>query len=163
MSNYSSMKLEFVALKWALTEKFREYLLGQRCIIFTDNNPLSHLSTAKLGALEQRWVAQMAPFNYKVKYRSGRQNRNADALSRQNPSDHPVLGDLALGTTLPTALQRWLRRSLITKPPICTLVRNKIPSSRMLCHIGGEVLNLGLLRDSECPSRHWFSYASGTD
>lgn len=30
MSNYSSMKLEFVALKWAMTEKFREYLLGSR-------------------------------------------------------------------------------------------------------------------------------------
>ncbi len=31
MSNYSSMKLEFLALKWAMTEKFRKYLLGQRC------------------------------------------------------------------------------------------------------------------------------------
>lgn len=50
MSNYSSMKLELLALKWAMTEKFREYLLGQRCVVFTDNNPLSHLATAKLGA-----------------------------------------------------------------------------------------------------------------
>lgn len=30
MSNYSSMKLEFLALKWAMTEKFREYLLGHK-------------------------------------------------------------------------------------------------------------------------------------
>lgn len=41
MSNYSSMKLEFLALKWAMTEKFRDYLLGQKCMVFTDNNPLS--------------------------------------------------------------------------------------------------------------------------
>lgn len=53
MNNYSSMKLEFLALKWAMTEKFREYLLGQKCVVHRDNNPLSHLSTAKLGAVEQ--------------------------------------------------------------------------------------------------------------
>jgi len=33
MANYSSMKLEFLALKWAMTEKFQEYLLGHRCIV----------------------------------------------------------------------------------------------------------------------------------
>ena len=35
MDNYSSMKLEFLVLKWAMTEKFREYLLGQKCIVYT--------------------------------------------------------------------------------------------------------------------------------
>lgn len=58
MNNYSSLKLEFLALKWAMTEKFREYLLGQKCVVYTDNNPLSHLSTAKLGAVEQRWASE---------------------------------------------------------------------------------------------------------
>lgn len=48
------MKLEFLALKWAMTDKFCEYLLDHKCIVFTDNNPLSLLSLAKLGALEQR-------------------------------------------------------------------------------------------------------------
>lgn len=41
------MKLEFLALKWGMTEKFREYLLGYECAAYTDNNPLSHLSTGK--------------------------------------------------------------------------------------------------------------------
>jgi len=45
------MKWEFLALKWAMTEKFREYLLGHKCIVFTDNNPLTHLASAKLGAI----------------------------------------------------------------------------------------------------------------
>ncbi|KAG5286804.1 hypothetical protein AALO_G00018970 [Alosa alosa] len=31
MLNYSSMKLEFLALKWAMTEKFREYILAHKC------------------------------------------------------------------------------------------------------------------------------------
>ena len=52
MRNYSSMKLELLALKWAITDKFRGYLLGSSFTCFTDNNPLSHLQTAKLGAVE---------------------------------------------------------------------------------------------------------------
>ena len=43
MSNDSSMKLEFLGLKWAVTERFREYLLGAKFIFYTDNSPLSHL------------------------------------------------------------------------------------------------------------------------
>ena len=74
MSNYSSMKLEFLALKWAVTEKFQEYLLGHNCVVYTDNNPLSHLQSAKLGAPEHRWAAELAVFNLEIKYRSGRSN-----------------------------------------------------------------------------------------
>lgn len=59
MQNYSSMKLEFLALKWAVTEKFREYLLGSKFTIYTDNNPLSYLQTAKLAAVEQRWASEL--------------------------------------------------------------------------------------------------------
>lgn len=60
MLNYSLMTLEFLAMKWALTEKFRDYLLGHKFVVYTDNNPLSHLATVKLGATEQRWAAQLA-------------------------------------------------------------------------------------------------------
>ncbi|XDV45359.1 hypothetical protein PO909_013473 [Leuciscus waleckii] len=83
MENYSSMKLEFLALKWAVSEKFREYLLGSKCAVYTDNNPLSHFQTLKLGATEQRWVAQLAAFDFTVHYRPGKNNANADSLSRQ--------------------------------------------------------------------------------
>ena len=51
MSNYSSMKLEFLALKWAVAEKFRDYLIGTKFTVYTDNNPLSYLQTAKLGQI----------------------------------------------------------------------------------------------------------------
>ena len=83
MTNYSSMKLEFLALKWAVSEKFREYLLGHTFTVYTDNNPLSYMqTTAKLAAVEQRWASQLAHFNFDIKYRPGPSNRNADALSR---------------------------------------------------------------------------------
>lgn len=81
-SNYSSFKLEFLALKWAVTQKFHEYLLGAKFVVFTDNNPLAHLQTANLGSLEQRWAAQLANYNFDIKFRAGKANANADALSR---------------------------------------------------------------------------------
>lgn len=81
-ANYSSFKLELLALKWAITEKFHEYLLGSDFVVYTDNNPLAHLSTARLGAVEQRWVARLASYRFQVKHRSGKSNTNADALSR---------------------------------------------------------------------------------
>ena len=79
MQNYSSRKLELLALKWAVTEKFRSYLLGKEFVVYTDNNPLSHPQSAKLGAMEQRWAAELALFSFKMKYRPGRANGNADA------------------------------------------------------------------------------------
>lgn len=115
MNNYSSMKLEFLALKWAMSEKFREYLLGQKCVVFTDNNPLSYLSTAKLGATEQRWAAQLSAFDFTIKYRPGRTNGNADALSRQVslPGSSTSPGVMAPGTAIPLSLQE-----LLANPPM---------------------------------------------
>ena len=46
-----------------MSEKFGDYLLGHKCVVFTDNNPLSHLHLAKLGATEQRWASQLAIFD----------------------------------------------------------------------------------------------------
>ncbi len=84
MDNYSTMKFEFLALKWAVTETFRYDLIGNRFTVFTDNNLLSHLKTDKLGAVEQRWASQLSMFDLEIAYRPGRKNGNADALSRQS-------------------------------------------------------------------------------
>ena len=86
MHNYSSMKLELLGLYWAVTVKFRDYLIGSKFIVYTDNNPLSYLqSTAKVGATEMRWVADLSLFDFTIqyRYRSRCSNRNADALSRK--------------------------------------------------------------------------------
>ena len=81
MANYSSMRLELLALKWVIKEQFRSYLLGSQFEVYTDNNPLSHLENAMLGAIEQRWVSQLASFDFKIHYRRSKSNANADALS----------------------------------------------------------------------------------
>ena len=54
--NYHSTKLEFLALKWAITEHFKEYLLYQPFLVKTDNNPLTYImTTPNLDATGHRW------------------------------------------------------------------------------------------------------------
>lgn len=81
--NYPVHKLEFLALKWAVTEKFNDYLYGHKFMAYTDNNPLTYAFTsAKLDAAGHRWVSQLANYQFDITYRSGKTNIDADALSR---------------------------------------------------------------------------------
>ena len=81
--NYPAHKLEFLALKWAITEKFHDYLYGSKFEVLTDNNPLTYiLTSAKLDATGQRWVAALSAYNFTLTYRCGTQNAHADGLSR---------------------------------------------------------------------------------
>ena len=83
-SNYPAHKLDFLALKWAVCEKFHEYLYGSKPFeIYTDNNPTTYvLTSTKLDACGQRWVAKLANYNFTIRYRCGQSNVEADALSR---------------------------------------------------------------------------------
>jgi transposase InsO family protein len=87
MKSYSSMKIEFLALHWAVTKKFRDYLYGSQFTILTDNNPLSRILTSKQTAADMGKLADLADFNFTVQYRSGKTNKAADALSRNPVQD----------------------------------------------------------------------------
>ena len=41
--NYPAYKLEFLALKWAVTNQLHEYLYGGNFDVYTDNNPLTYI------------------------------------------------------------------------------------------------------------------------
>ena len=83
---YHSSKLEFLALKWAVTEQFHEYLQYQPYKVWTYNNPLTYiLMTPNLDALGHRWVAALARYNMKLEYLKGSHNKIADTLSRLPP------------------------------------------------------------------------------
>ena len=86
----SSAKIELLALKWAMCEKFKDYLIGSKVLVFTDNSPLVHVEKSKLGAAQIRWISEMALFDYKIRYRTGRTNLVADNLSRR---PLPPIGD----------------------------------------------------------------------
>ena len=54
-TKYPVHKLEFLCLKWVITEQFYEYLYENTFNVYTDNNPLTYvLTTAKLGAMGHR-------------------------------------------------------------------------------------------------------------
>ena len=80
---YHSSKLEFLALKWAVTEQFREYLQYQPFLVRTDNNPLTYvMMTPNLDAVGHRCLVAMAGYNFEMEYVHGTDNKVADALSR---------------------------------------------------------------------------------
>ena len=84
---YHSNKQEFLALKWAVTEQFHEYLSPygknrNEFVVRTDNNPLTYIfSSANLDAAGQRWVAQLASYNFALEYQKGKDNIVANFLS----------------------------------------------------------------------------------
>lgn len=81
--NYPIHQLEFLALKWAVVNKFHDYLYGAQFTVRTDNNPLTYvLTTARLNAVGHQWLADLSTYNFSVQYKPGRENTDADLLSR---------------------------------------------------------------------------------
>ena len=71
-------KLEFLALKWAVTDHFR-----QKFTVYTEKNPLIYiLPSTKLNATGLRWVNELADFHFDIRYRPGKASADADTLSR---------------------------------------------------------------------------------
>ena len=80
---YHSSKLEFLTLKWAITEQFKEYLQYQPFKVKMDNNPLTYImSMPNLDAVGHHWVVALVGFNFTIEYLRGSDNKVANALSR---------------------------------------------------------------------------------
>ena len=87
--NYSQIDKESLAIIFAV-KHFHFFLYGKdRFTIYTDHKPLISLfgAHAKLPTLVaarlQRWALTLSAYNYKIEYRTGANNGNADALSRK--------------------------------------------------------------------------------
>lgn len=69
-------------------KKFFDYLYGREFTLFTDNRPLTHILAPEkclpvLSATRmQHYAVFLQGLNYKIKYRSSKENANADAFSR---------------------------------------------------------------------------------
>ena len=83
-AKYHSSKLEFLSLKWAICEHFKDYLFYcNHFDVYTDFNPLTYLfTTSKLNATGQRWVNELSSYNFTIHYKPGIENVVADSLSR---------------------------------------------------------------------------------
>lgn len=71
--NCGSFQLELLALKGAVTEKFKDYPTGAQSTVYTDNNPVAQPGCSGTSA----GSFSLLPFNFDIKHRSGKINVNA--------------------------------------------------------------------------------------
>ena len=76
--NYHSSKLEFLILKWSVTEHFKEYLAYAPFVVRTNNPPTYVLTTPNLDATGHQWVGALALFQFELEYQKGANNGAAD-------------------------------------------------------------------------------------
>ena len=111
--NYHSPKLEFLTLKWSITEHFKEYLAYSPSVVQTDNNPLTYvLTTPNLDATGHQWVGTLASFKFELEYQMGADNSATDTLS-QVPISHSqeTIQSLLEGVIVGVANQGEVRAS----------------------------------------------------
>ena len=80
--NYSTTKKELLAIVFAL-EKFRQYLVGAKVVVYTDHATiryLLHKKDAKPRLI--RWILLLQEFNLEIRDKKGCENVVADHLSR---------------------------------------------------------------------------------
>ena len=112
-----------------MCEKFRDYLIGSKFTVLTDNNPLTYVCTSRLGTSQIRWLSDLTLFDFDIKYRVGKSNQAADALSRwpANPDSASESSD---------GEEEW---EAISYEMVCQILDYHLNSSKIPCHIKHEV------------------------
>ena len=81
--NYDSAKLEILALKWMITEHFKDYLPRKPFILQTNNNLLTYImTTPNLDAMRHCWVELLPKYTFDIEYQKECDNAVVDVLSR---------------------------------------------------------------------------------
>ena len=108
--NYPPYKLEFLALKWAVVDKFNFYLYGGEFKVYTDNNPLTYIhKSLKVDATTQRWLAALGEYDFSIHYKPGNTNIDADILSRLHEEDVEVSTNSISSRTLQEFDPTWIQ------------------------------------------------------
>ncbi|KAL4583237.1 hypothetical protein LXL04_007805 [Taraxacum kok-saghyz] len=78
----SAYEREIMALV-LVVQHWRSYLLGTSFVVYNDQRSLKYLLQQRITTPDQQnWVAKLLGYNFDILYKSGRENRAADALSR---------------------------------------------------------------------------------
>ena len=80
--NYTTTEKELLAIVYAF-DKFRQYLIGSKVIVYTDHAALKYLMSKQDSKPRHiRWVLLLQEFDIEVRDRKGNENQVADHLSR---------------------------------------------------------------------------------
>ena len=91
-TNYSTVEKECLAIVLGI-KAFRVYLVGRQFQIQTDHRSLEWLDRVKdTNGRLTRWSLFLQSYQYSITYRSGKQNGNADALSRSTMESDSTSG-----------------------------------------------------------------------
>ena len=82
-TKYHTYEKEALAIMFAI-KIFKNYVYGNRFTIVTDHKPLLWLKSADNNTSVQKWRLKLSDYEFDIVYKPGKQNANADALSR-NP------------------------------------------------------------------------------
>ena len=81
--NYPTQDLELLAIIYAL-KRWRHYLLRKKFKLVTDHKSLKWIFTQPdLNMRQRRWLEFLQEFELEIKFKPGKQNAAADALSRR--------------------------------------------------------------------------------
>ncbi|GJS68478.1 putative reverse transcriptase domain-containing protein [Tanacetum coccineum] len=81
--NYTTHDLELSAVVFAL-RIWRHYLYGTKSVIYTDHKSPQYIFDQKnLNMRQRRWIELLSDYECEIKYRQGKANVVADALSRK--------------------------------------------------------------------------------
>nr|GEZ79731.1 reverse transcriptase domain-containing protein [Tanacetum cinerariifolium] len=100
-SNYTTMEKEMLSVVYAF-EKFRSYLIMNKCIVHTDHSALKYLFAKKdAKARLLRWVLLLQEFDFAVIDTKGAENLAADHLSQLENSYENVLDPKEINKKFP--------------------------------------------------------------
>ena len=113
------MELEAGCVVWSI-RPLRRYLFGVYFLVFTDHQCLQQI--CKIGATKpriQRWTEFISAYNFRLPYRRGQENANADFLSRLPLP--PIVDDVSGASALtdPDDLGVYLIRACGLTTPSC--------------------------------------------
>ena len=132
--NYNSLKLEFLTLKWSMTEHFKEYLACAPFVVRMDNNPLTYvLTTPNLDATGHRWVGALASFEFILEYQKGVDNRAANTLSQAPIShDHMTVRSLLEGAIIGAADQSKAKANeALLHEHVCLVDKARVQAAKL--------------------------------
>jgi len=81
--NYPITEQECLAVVWGI-EHFHKYLMNRKFTVITDHSALKGLMNMKVipKGRRARWLMNLQRYNFEIKHKPGKSNKNADALSR---------------------------------------------------------------------------------